>query len=61
MVSIAMSKIAAARGRGVDVMGRKGGRWRHRRTVVERSGEKSFVQSDWSSMRMRRVMRLRWP
>lgn len=61
MASMAMSNSVAAKGRGAKVVGRKGGRCRQMRTEVERSGEKSLVQRVWSSTKIRRVMRLRWP
>lgn len=56
-----MSRIAAARGRGEGVEGRKGGRWRQRRTGREKAGSKILLQRVWSSSRMRRVTRFRRP
>lgn len=61
MVSIAMSRIAAAKGRGVEDEGRKGGRWRQRRMGRERAGSNILVQKGWSSSRMRRMVRLMRP
>lgn len=62
MVSRAMSRTVAAKGRAAGFEeGSKGWRWRQRRTGLETVGSKSFVQRDWSSMMMRRVVRFRRP
>ena len=58
MVSTAMSKIALAAGRADEAEGRKGARWRQRRTGIGIEGSKSLAQSVWSSIKIRRVVRL---
>lgn len=54
-----MSKIEAAAGRGMGVEGRKGGRWRQRRTGSGEEGLQRCLHRTGSSIMMRRVERLR--
>lgn len=61
MVSIRMSKIEAAAGRGRGVLGRKGGRWRQRQTARGKEGLQRCLQRTGSSIMSRRVERLRRP
>ena len=56
-----MSRIAAAGGLALGVKGRKGWRWRQRRTWMVTEGSIRRVQRMGSSMMMRRVVRLRRP
>lgn len=46
MVSMAISNSVAASGLDVEVLGRKGGRCRQRRTAMEESGENILLQRD---------------
>ena len=56
-----MSRIAAAGDRECGDRGRKGWRWRQRRTGMRFEGSKRRVQRMGSSMMMRRIVRLRRP
>ena len=61
MVSRRMSRMEAAAGRKVAVEGRKGGRWRQRRTERGDEVSKRCLQSDGSSTMIRIVVRLSRP
>lgn len=51
----------AAAGRGAEVEGRKGWRWRQRRTERAPEGSQRVLQRTESSIKRRRIERLRSP
>lgn len=61
MASMVMSRIMAAAGREPGVGGRKGCRWRQRRTEIKLSSVQRRLQRTGSSIMIRRVVRFRIP